>query len=336
MATFDSNRRVGRSQAASIFWGLISVFFAAAACYYFWKSHGNEVSANVLRDQVLNLQEQRETLSSQRDKLQAGISETETQLKTREDFLDEKEAKLAQEETQIEGAGAQSQNQAEQNRSQAVVVKKFNDAVRKLVKDDTTDVVVRGGRPVLRVPASVFFAYGEATLKPAGKALLNQIVQALSGQFDGCELRIDAFTDSDGEIPDTPPLPNPLTPPPDNPPSSKSDPDQTGKPAVPPAKPRYTTAWDLTGARAGALARYFHDQTPLSFRDVVVSPRGDFQPIFPKQDHARNRRLEITIVPLPPPFYSEDGTSGTEKTPPSENAEKAKKAETATGAKKET
>ena len=78
-------------------------------------------------------------------------------------------------------------------------MKKFNDAVRKLVKDDEIDVVVRGGRPVLRVPISVFFAFGDTTLKPEGAAMLKQIAQALNGQLDNFELRIETFTDSGGE-----------------------------------------------------------------------------------------------------------------------------------------
>src|ERR1039458_2900751 len=62
VAHLDVSSRVGRSQGASIFWGVISVCFAAAACFYFWKNHENETKANVMRDQVLQLTEENETL----------------------------------------------------------------------------------------------------------------------------------------------------------------------------------------------------------------------------------------------------------------------------------
>ena len=199
VAHLDGSSRVGRSQGASIFWGLISVCFAAAACFYYWKNHENETTANVMRDQVLQLREENETLNSQKEHLQASKSEAESQLKTREDLIQEKETQLAAEETRLEGLGRQSQNQSQQNQAQVTVVKKFNDVIRKLGKDSPPDVVERGGRPVLRVPNAELFAPGDATLKPEGKALLNQIAQALNGQLDNFELRVVSYTDSDAE-----------------------------------------------------------------------------------------------------------------------------------------
>ncbi len=294
MAYITGTRRVGRSQAASIFWGLVSVFFAAAACYYYWKDHENETNANVLRDQVLTLQEQRETLNSEKDKLQASISETEAELKTREDFLQDKEANLALEESRLDSAGQSDDGQAQRNRSQAAVVKLFNDTVQKFVKNDT-DVELRGGRPVLRVPSSVFFDFGGATLKPEGKALLNQIVQALNGQMDRFELRLETFTDTDGEN-----GPEATTPSPTNPEPTGDVPKALKKPV--------TTSWELTGERAAALEHFLRDQGgSIPFQNILVVPRADFQPIVPgAEPHARNRRVEITIAPLPAPFRQPD------------------------------
>jgi flagellar motor protein MotB len=299
---------VGRSQGAVIFWGLVSAFFATGFCYYLRENYLNETSANKYRDQVLTLQEQCDTLSSQKDKLQSSISETENELKTREEFLQDKESKLADEETRLEALGQQSLNQTQQSQSQATTVKKFNDTVRKLVNDHDTDVVVRGGRPVLRVPDSVFFAFGEATIKPEGKALLTQITQALNGQMDNFELRVETFTDSDGETAKAG----------DDSPTAKKDtaakPEDAAKPETagktPPAKTHYASDWDLTGARAGALARFLREGTSLPFQNVVVVPRADFQPIVSsgKEGHARNRRVEITVEPLPPAFHAADTT----------------------------
>ncbi len=106
MAAFENTRRIGRTQAAVIFWGLVSVFFAAAFCLFFVKNRENERNADYLRGEVLSLQDQRENLSSEKGKLQASISEIETQLKTREDFLQEKEEKLGQEQSRLEALGS--------------------------------------------------------------------------------------------------------------------------------------------------------------------------------------------------------------------------------------
>jgi flagellar motor protein MotB len=297
VAQIDGIPRMGRSQGATIFWGLVSVFFAAAACYYFWKNHEDEKNARQLRDDVLTLQDQCDSLNAQKNKLQSGIGDAEKQLKAREDFLQEKETKLAAEESRLETLGQQSHNQSQQNRNQEVVVKKFDDTVRKLARGDDTDVVLRGGRPVLRVPNSIFFAFGDAALKPEGKALLDQIARALNGHLDNFELRLECYTDNENDI------------------QKSASPGNSGKPVASTAPvPRYATSWELTAARAGALARYFHEGGSLPFQNVIVMGRGDSQPIVPnaKDGHARNRRIEITIAPLPVPFHASEPSHANE------------------------
>jgi hypothetical protein len=74
------------------------------------------------------------------------------------------------------------------------------------------------------------------------------------------------------------------------------------------SKPRYATSWDLTAARASVIARFYRDETSLPFLNVLVIGRGDSEPISSNagESHARNRRVEITIAPLPVPFHSSD------------------------------
>jgi flagellar motor protein MotB len=288
VAFIDRGTRVGRSQGASIFWGLISVCFAAAACFYYWKNQANETTADVMRDQVLQLREENESLNSQKDHLQTSASEAETELKTREDLVQEKENELAAEETRLDGLGHQTEIQSEQNQAQVTIVKKFNDIIRKLGgKGSAPDVVERGGRPVLRIPNGQLFAPGDATLKPDGKTLLTQIAQALNGQIDGFELRVVTYTDTNAEA--------------DAAGAPKKD------PADPDAKPHFPS-WDLTAARASAIARFYRDQTTLPFLNVLVVGRGDSEPIVSNASdgHARNRRVEITVTPLPVPFHAPD------------------------------
>jgi chemotaxis protein MotB len=200
-------------------------------------------------------------------------------------LVQEKETELAAEETRLEGLGRQSQYQSEQNQAQVTVVKKFNDLIRKLGNDSPPDVVERGGRPVLRVPNPKLFAPGDATLKPEGKAFLKQIAQALNGQLDDFELRVVSYTDSDAEADAA-----------------------TGQKKDGSAKTQDATSWDLTAARASAIARYFVDQTTLPSANVLVMGRGDSEPIVSgaKEGHARDCRVEITVTPLPVPFHSPD------------------------------
>jgi flagellar motor protein MotB len=309
-------------------------FFAAAACFYYWEDHKNEINANVMRDQLLHLREDNETLKSQKEHLQASSTEAVNQLKTREDLVQEKEAQLAAEESRLDALGQQSQSQSQQNQSQVAIVKRFNDIIRKLGKDAPADVVERGGRPVLRLPNAQLFAPGDATLTADGKALLVQMAQALNGQFDGFELRVVSYTDSEAEASSAPA-------------QKKDSTDKTASPADTAAAAHYSNSWDLTAARASALARFFRDQTALPFLNVLVLGRGDSEPIASNtgENHARNRRVEITVTPLPIPFRAADSNhdktnaaSGTSSKPPADGAtssekEKPKKATEKTSAR---
>jgi len=323
VAFIESTSRVGRSQGASIFWGLVSVFFAAAACFYFWKSHENESSTNKLRDEVLSLQDERDALNAEKDKLQASMSDSVGQMKTREEFLDEKETKLATEETRLEALSQKPQTPTQSNSSSIPTPKKFADALHKLGQADGADVVTRGGRPVLRIPNASFFAPGDATLKPDGQALLTQLATALNSQSDNFELRVESFTDTDMEVQS----------PADAKPDSGDKKDKSAKPAPADAasKAHYANSWELTAARAVAIERFFRDQTSLPFQNLLIIARGDSQPITSiAKNHARNSRLEITVTPVPATFHSTDtthsstDTSTNSLTPPPEPPAPAK------------
>jgi flagellar motor protein MotB len=279
--------RVGRSQGVLIFWGLVSAVFAALFCYYFLKDHENEAAADKYRNDVMTLQEQRDTLSAERDKLQASIDDA----KSHEDFLDQKEAALAAEEARLGVLAQQAQDPTGQLQAEAATVKKFGDAIRQLATDEDSDVVVRGGHPVLRISTTTFFAAGDATLKPEGKAALSQLTQALSGQEANFELRIETFTDAGAE--------------------AQTSPVSQKKPGASGTNPADAVAWDLTAARAVAITRFFHDQNALPFANVLVIARGDTEPIVTKAkaDHARNRRLEITLAPVPGALPSSDAVT---------------------------
>jgi len=304
VAFIDRSTRVGRSQGASIFWGLVSVSFAAAACFYYFQNQKNETVANQMRDTVLQLKEENESLNSEKDHLQSSQAEAASQLKTREDLVQQKETQLADEELRIESMGQQAQNLTSQNVPQATAVKKFNDLIRKIGNGTAPDVVERGGRPVLRVPNATFFAPGDSTLKPEGKALLSQIATALNDQLANFELRVVAYTDSNAEADSTGDQKKDASTPPPAP------------AAAPDAKP-HTSSWDLTAARAAAIAHFYRDQTQVLFLNVLVIGRGDSEPIASNtgDNHARNRRVEITITPLPVTYHAPDpDKSGTGST----------------------
>jgi flagellar motor protein MotB len=278
----DTPPRIGRSQGATLFWGLISVCFAAGACYYFYKNSENERQVVKWRDQTLQLQDQIDALQGDKTRLQAGMTGQENAIKAREDLVQEKENELAAEELQVEAMGRQNATISAQNQAQVAMVKKFNEVIRGLGGTTPSDVVERSGRPVLRVPNAQLFAAGDAELTPDGKALLKQIAQGIVGQMDTFELRVVCYTDTDAE----------------------TDAGAVKKDADNP----HGAAWALTAARATALSRFFRDETQLPILNVLVMARGDSEPIAPNagEDRVRNRRVEIGVTPLPVQFHSPD------------------------------
>ena len=260
---------MGRTQATLFFWGLVSLCFATAACFYFWKNAENESKANRLRDEVLNLQSTCDTLAAEKQRLQTGNADEDSQLKMRESLLQQKETQLDAEEAHLNALSQKPPAPApETNSPQAVELKKFGDALRVLAPAGESEVIARGSGQVLRINSTLFFDAGDATLQPGGKTLLNQITQALKGQTTGVELRLECFTDSEAE--------------------AKAD-----------AKSHASAPWDLTFARAAALNRFFRDQAALPPSLLLIVARGDSQPIAGKEAPTQNRRVEISLTAAP-------------------------------------
>ena len=63
---------------------------------------------------------------------------------------------------------------------------------------------------------------------------------------------------------------------------------------------RFTSHWDLSAARATAVARYFHEHSGLDPRFLVSEGYGEFRPIKPNdtaEGRASNRRIVLVIEP---------------------------------------
>jgi hypothetical protein len=103
----DAPPRLGRSQGATLFWGLISVCFAAGACWFFWKNNENQNRADKWQDQAMLLHDQIDKLQGEKAHFKDGLVEQETQIKAREDLVQEKETELAAEELRVEGLATQ-------------------------------------------------------------------------------------------------------------------------------------------------------------------------------------------------------------------------------------
>lgn len=123
----------------------------------------------------------------------------------------------------------------------------------------------------IRLSGSYLFDSGRAELKPNSLSVLDAIAAELKLQPN--DLRVDGHTDS-----------TPLV-----------------------DSPRYPTNWELSVARALAVARYLIETDGLKDGRLMAAGFGEFRPLVPNdtRDHrAANRRVEIHLlstVQAPPP-----------------------------------
>ena len=120
----------------------------------------------------------------------------------------------------------------------------------------------------LQLPASVLFGRGSSVLSPSGQAVLRRVAQRIRGLEDRVE--VHGHTDA---------LP------------------MRGGPAA-----RYPSNWELAGARAAQVVRMLVAEGVAPSRVVAVS-HGEHDPVSDHdtpEGHARNRRIEIRLLPAGP------------------------------------
>jgi flagellar motor protein MotB len=126
------------------------------------------------------------------------------------------------------------------------------------------DKLHRGYR--IRLDADWLFEPGSARLTAACRAALDPIARILASLYN--PLRVDGHTDDRA-----------------------------------PASGLYPTAWHLSVARAAAAARYLVEAGPLAPERVSVAGYAGHRPLHPNRSaalRARNRRIEIILLPCPP------------------------------------
>jgi len=123
------------------------------------------------------------------------------------------------------------------------------------------------GKLTLNLVDKVLFATGEADVNPEGRKVLDQIGSVLNN-VQGKDIHIDGHTDN---VPITGGLAH-----------------------------KYATNWELSTARATAVARYLQDNGGVDPKRLVAAGFGEYRPIAPNdtpENRALNRRIEIVLVP---------------------------------------
>ena len=67
---------------------------------------------------------------------------------------------------------------------------------------------------------------------------------------------------------------------------------------IPVHSTRYPSNWELSGARASAVARFLIEEMEMNPRQFVVSGFSSYRPLFPNttaRNRAANRRIDVII-----------------------------------------
>ncbi len=137
------------------------------------------------------------------------------------------------------------------------------DRLKKLVDADDLKIAMREGRLVLQLANDVLFDSGSADVKPRGRATIKQLGEALS-TITGRKFQVAGHTDD-----------------------------------VPIGGARFASNWDLSTARAVEVVKLLV-ATGVRPQTLSAAGYGEFDAIAPNdgpQGRAKNRRIEITLVP---------------------------------------
>lgn len=130
---------------------------------------------------------------------------------------------------------------------------------------ESRDVAISAlqGRLTVSILDRILFDSGEATLKPEGMQVLDQVAKVLSG-FTNRQVQVFGHTDNV------------------------------------PIRVRYPSNWELSTARAVAAVRYLSEKAGVDARRMSAVGCGEFQPIADNataEGRARNRRIALVVLP---------------------------------------
>ena len=234
-----------------------------------------------LRAKLASSEEQVASLKKSVADLQDGLESKKGELSRRISALvaekDETAQKLAQAQSSIAeldrkvAAALEEKAAAERAKEQEVakVMQGYEELASGLkaeIADGAVKLTQLKDKLTVQLVDRILFDSGSAQIKPGGRKVLGQIGELLS-RVQGKDLRIEGHTDNvpiSGEL-----------------------------------KSRYASNWELSTARATAVARYLQDEARLEPHRLIAAGYGEHRPVSPNdkpESRALNRRIEIVLV----------------------------------------
>lgn len=204
------------------------------------------------------LQAKEDRLSKNIINLRAQISELE---KENEDL------KQSVDRLQSEAEALVRQRQEEMNEMKSTYDDLLEGMKSEIEKGKITITQLKGKLKVNMLD-EILFDSGKTTIKPEGVEVLERVGEILLNVKDRA-INVEGYTDN--------------------------------VPIGPELARRYPTNWELSAARATNVARYLQEKIGIDPTLLSATGYGEYQPIASNEDEegrARNRRIEIVLVPM--------------------------------------
>ncbi len=232
-------------------------------------------SLKAANDQVANLQQSNKDIQAALDANKGQLSKQVGDLIKERDGLKatavDKDKQMTDLKNQL--AGALADKRAVEAAKQAEIDKvkqNYEDLTAGLkgeIAAGQVTITQLKGKLTVNMVDKILFDSGQADVKSDGKKVLDKIGVVLAGVLDK-DIRIEGHTDN--------------------------------KPITAALQSKYPSNWELSTARATAVARYVEDNAKIDGKRLIAAGYGEFRPIATNdtvEGRAENRRIEIVLVP---------------------------------------
>lgn len=239
-----------------------------------------------LEQQLHDTEEARAALEARAAELEAQNSQMIERLRALgEDVeaLESERTSLTTSLTETQRALDELRERERQQQARLATFRQMLERFRAMIDSGRLRVRIVRNRMVIELPDSVLFDSGEATLKDSGAQTLVEVAQVLAS-IGGRQFQVAGHTDS-----------------------------------VPISSRRFPSNWHLSTTRAVTVARYLIEQGIPAER-ISAAGYADTQPVDTndtEEGRARNRRIEIQLVPNLDELPDLSSLMGEGDTPPS-------------------
>jgi len=233
-----------------------------------------------------NLSQQSGEFKAQRDDFAERLKECEFAIREREDEFRDEELEALARKREFETRQDELMpliEKAERERALAdaseLMASDLRAVLSSYVKDGSVKVEVSGTMALVTFGNSLLYEPSSAVLTSSGKAILRRAAESLT-RLGVSSLAVDSYTDS-----------------------------------IPPGrsmKDSYPSNWELSAARAAAVADYITDAGGIEHALVVASGHSSNSPVADnstREGRAANRRLVLGVAPLVPEADAPDGSA---------------------------